>query len=117
MQKIKLPIFPTIVGLLTVEKHPCDTLRQLAREQARSEWVESTQEPSQHVFLFAMAGKEKVVAADEADFISVDSSTPKKPRGTSIPFAETSWSSPCLTMKRKRTKAAIPIRRLVRNLY
>ena len=41
------------------------------------------------LFLLVMATKRKVVAAKEAGFVSVQLSTPEKPRGTFIHLEET----------------------------
>ena len=47
---------------------------------------------------------QKLVAASEAGFISIDSLTPDKPRGTTVPLLE---SSPHMATKQKRSKVAM----------
>ena len=51
--------------------------------------------------LALMAGKEKLVVADEAGFVSRLSTTPEKPKGTFMPPVQTR-GSPRLAAKRKR---------------
>ena len=48
-----------------------------------------------------MATKKQLVATSEAGFVSIESSTPEKPRGTFIPLVETPRRSPRLAAKRK----------------
>ena len=52
-----------------------------------------------------MATKKQLVATSEAGFVSVESSTPEKPRGTFIPLVETPRRSPRLAAKRKRERS------------
>ena len=53
-----------------------------------------------------MARKEKVVVAGEVGFVSINSSTPEKPRGTYLPLLETPRRSPRLAaLKRKREQS------------
>ena len=52
----------------------------------------------------AANSKKKLVASSAVGFVSVESSTPEKPKGTFIPLAETPWRSPRLAAERKRER-------------
>jgi hypothetical protein len=99
--KLKIQIFLTVVTLLNLD---CKRKHIQGRPHARRitqatppGWVATLP-------LDSMVTKENVLAIGEVGFVSLESSTPRKPGGTFIPKVETLPRSPRLAAKRERCR-------------
>ena len=87
--KLKFQNFLTVVVLLSLAFWPAGRAVVCACVRVHACRAKGRCVRSVIVFLLVMATKRKVVAAKEAGFVSVQLSTPEKPRGTFIHLEET----------------------------